>query len=55
LFCTHAENTLLMENTGAPTDGMASSSWQDIHKVISSFLRQYFFCVLSCFVFNVFY
>jgi hypothetical protein len=32
-----------MENTGAPTAGMASSSGQDIPKVISSFLRQYFF------------
>jgi hypothetical protein len=43
LFCTLAEHTLLMENTGAPTAGMASSSGQNIPKVISSFLRHYFF------------
>jgi hypothetical protein len=35
LFCTRAEHTYLMENTGAPTAGMASSSGQDIPKVIS--------------------
>jgi hypothetical protein len=54
LFCTRAEYTHLMENTGAPTAGMASSSGQDIPKVISCFLRQSFF-MFSCFVFNIFY
>jgi hypothetical protein len=37
MFCTHAKYTHLMENTCAPTAGMASSSGQDIPKVILGF------------------
>jgi hypothetical protein len=52
MFCTRAEYTHLMENTGAPIVGMASSSGQDIPKVILGFFCQSFFVIL--FVFTIF-
>jgi hypothetical protein len=52
MFCTRAEYTHLMENTGAPTAGVASSSGQDIPKVILGFFVNPFLC--SLFVFTIF-
>jgi hypothetical protein len=49
MFFTYAEYTNVMENTGAPIAGRASSSGQDTTKVILGFFVNPFFVFLFVF------